>query len=287
MGPLPDSAKVKGRYVVALLLFSFFLLPDLLALLWTGEDADWYWIDLGYIYAAQLTGVAFIVLVSRLLRLDLRALLGRWPTAADWRLLLHVDLLLFGLSMALLYAIYIPFSYLSPDFVAWWLDWLYAPVVYLAADGSLPLLANGLSLVSLAVLAPLGEEILFRGFLLRRWAMKWGMRPAIIASSVVFGLLHPDPLGAALFGAAMCLLYLHTRTLWVPILAHALYNGVIWAWDLVYAVELGFDYYLYDLEQFRDDWRYGVGGALVALVAAALFLRSGSAAAPAGEETRA
>lgn len=285
MGPLPDTGKVKGRYVVALLLFSFFLLPDLLALLWTDENADWYWIDLGYIYAAQLTAVAFIVLVSRRLRLDLRALLGRRPTATDWRLLLHVDLLLFGLTMALLYAIYIPFSYLSPDFVAWWLDWLYAPVVYLDADGSLPLLANGLSLVSLAVLAPLSEEILFRGFLLRRWARKWGMRPAIFASSMLFGLLHPDPLGAALFGAAMCLLYLHTRTLWVPILAHALYNGVIWVWELFYAVEQGFDYYLYDLAQFRDEWGYGVGGALLALVAAALFLRGGSTAG-AGEETR-
>ena len=40
------------------------------------------------------------------------------------------------------------------------------------------------------VLAPLAEEVYFRGLLMGWLARHWGMRPAILVSSLAFGLLH-------------------------------------------------------------------------------------------------
>lgn len=265
--------QVRLRYLLGLIAVTFFALPALFAGWWDGGESRWYWIDLGSYYPTQLLNLLFVLVAGLVVRLDFRTLFGGWPTPRHWRLLLQVDLLLYGMASALVYAIYLPLSYLSPDYVSWWLDWAFMPVIYLEEDGSLPLLANGLNLISLVVLAPLTEELLFRGYLLHRWAAHWGMASAIIVSSTLFGVLHPDPVGAALFGAGMCLLYLHTRALWVPILAHALYNGVIWCWALYDALELGLDYYQYDLHSFRSEWWFGVAGAVLALLMAALFLR--------------
>jgi membrane protease YdiL (CAAX protease family) len=77
------------------------------------------------------------------------------------------------------------------------------------------------------VLAPLIEEVLFRGFLLNRWATKWGLRAAILAAAVVFGAMHIDGIiGASLFAVCMSLLYLKTRALWAPMVTHGLNNAV-------------------------------------------------------------
>ena len=98
------------------------------------------------------------------------------------------------------------------------------------------------------------------------------MTSAIIASSLLFGALHPDPLGAALFGVGMCLLYLRTHSLWVPIIAHALNNFLAWSLELKGILEEGLNYYYYALEDFRSDWGYGIMWAVATLVAGALFL---------------
>jgi uncharacterized protein len=85
----------------------------------------------------------------------------------------------------------------------------------------------------LAGLVPVTEEIFFRGILLHRCAEKWGWRPAIIILALIFGLLHMAHLGLFVFALLMTLFYLETRSLWVPILCHALNNlvasAMIWA----------------------------------------------------------
>lgn len=81
------------------------------------------------------------------------------------------------------------------------------------------------------VLAPVGEEILFRGFLyggLSRKMHAWG---AMAISSLVFALSHHYSMtGLAfvfLYGLVFCWLYKRTGSLWPGILAHGLYNGLI------------------------------------------------------------
>ena len=75
--------------------------------------------------------------------------------------------------------------------------------------------------------APITEEFIFRGVLLQRLAMKWNLPVAIWISSIIFGLLHPNPIGIAAVGVAWALLYIKTRTLIVPIIAHSINNGIV------------------------------------------------------------
>ncbi len=42
-------------------------------------------------------------------------------------------------------------------------------------------------------------------------AHKWGIKKAVIISSIIFGLGHFDVIGAFMFGVVMCLLYIKTK----------------------------------------------------------------------------
>lgn len=81
--------------------------------------------------------------------------------------------------------------------------------------------------VSLVVLPPLVEEVVFRGMLLERWSVKWRLGVSIVVQAVVFGVLHVDPVGAGMFGVVMALMYIRCRSLWVPIAMHAANNGTV------------------------------------------------------------
>jgi hypothetical protein len=81
--------------------------------------------------------------------------------------------------------------------------------------------------LTIAVLPPFIEELIFRGLLLERWAAKWRIGTAVAVQAVLFGILHVDPVGAAVFGVVMALMYLRTKTLWVPIAMHAANNALV------------------------------------------------------------
>lgn len=77
------------------------------------------------------------------------------------------------------------------------------------------------------VLAPITEEIFFRGFIFRAMALRKGYVRGVVYSSLVFGLVHlnvaaflPISLGAALLAVG----YKRSDDLWVPIIAHSLNN---------------------------------------------------------------
>lgn len=79
------------------------------------------------------------------------------------------------------------------------------------------------------VMAPLAEEFIFRGLLyggLRRSYPEW---LSVVVSSALFAALHPPAAFPAVFGlgVACALVYRQTGTLLAPILAHALYNGLL------------------------------------------------------------
>lgn len=91
----------------------------------------------------------------------------------------------------------------------------------------------------LAASAGLGEEFLFRGYLLRTLS-KYGPRAAAILSSVVFALMHmivgrfnPFDL-VALFthGILFAILTQRSKSLWPAVIIHAAYNfltSVVWS----------------------------------------------------------
>ncbi|MCY4107999.1 MAG: CPBP family glutamic-type intramembrane protease [Chloroflexi bacterium] len=84
------------------------------------------------------------------------------------------------------------------------------------------------SIATVAVLAPVFEELFFRGVLINRWAVKWRLGIAIVASALLFGILHLIAIGGAfMFGTIAALLYIRTRTLLVPMAMHVVNNSLV------------------------------------------------------------
>lgn len=82
-------------------------------------------------------------------------------------------------------------------------------------------------LVVACVVAPVNEELLFRGIIYRGVRQRLGRAPALAASGILFGLLHANWAGfvpLALLGVVLALAYERTGDIRVPILAHALFN---------------------------------------------------------------
>lgn len=85
------------------------------------------------------------------------------------------------------------------------------------------------SLVVMALVPAIGEELVFRG-LIQRILAKWMGKPylAILIASLIFGLVHfeIERLFAIIFlGIILGLLYHWTKNLWVSIAGHFLFNG--------------------------------------------------------------
>lgn len=78
------------------------------------------------------------------------------------------------------------------------------------------------------VVAPVCEEVLFRGHLhtvLKRYCGIW---PAALASSLVFACAHGNLTAALplfLFGLVLVMLYEKTGSLWLPVASHFLFNA--------------------------------------------------------------
>ena len=92
--------------------------------------------------------------------------------------------------------------------------------------------------IGAALLVPVMEELFWRSFLMR-WVenptfeavvpQNVGLR-AVVLSTFVFMLAHTLWLGAIVAGLAYAWLYIRTGKLWVPVLAHAVTNGVLGVW---------------------------------------------------------
>jgi len=90
----------------------------------------------------------------------------------------------------------------------------------------------------LAFMAPICEEILFRGFLLGRFTYKFGLKRAIVFSSICFGVLHiTNVFGATMLGIISCLLYLKTKSLLPSIIAHLINNIIVASRDVIFALQ--------------------------------------------------
>lgn len=79
--------------------------------------------------------------------------------------------------------------------------------------------------VTSVILAPLGEELFFRGYMQNLWHHRWGLWPGILLSAAFFGALHFQAmLFAGVAGIFFSLVYLRSGSLWPGTLLHGLYN---------------------------------------------------------------
>jgi hypothetical protein len=85
------------------------------------------------------------------------------------------------------------------------------------------------------LLAPIAEEVFFRGLLFPVLRSRWGTAAGVIATGVLFSLVHAagSPVEALIvlfvLGAGLCLLYLRTGSLLPCIGVHALNNAIAFA----------------------------------------------------------
>jgi membrane protease YdiL (CAAX protease family) len=84
--------------------------------------------------------------------------------------------------------------------------------------------------IGASVVAPFGEEIFFRGLLLRGMLTRHGRTTAIVLSSVLFGLLHAHPYRfvlAMVLGLHLGWWFERTRNLLPCVVAHAFVNFTV------------------------------------------------------------
>lgn len=262
---------IQGRWFLLLIVMPYFWLPglDLLYIfldpLFPNLIDNTFLDDQVYYYYLATVEALVIILLFLITKADWRGFFKPFNQRALTPAL-EITGFSFILSGFLVYLTFLPLSYIAPEFVTFW--FVESPPILDIVDGKLPLLSNLLGFISLVVLAPVIEEVIYRGILLQRWGSKYGSTTAILMSSAIFGALHTDPFGAFVFGILMSYLLIRSNSLVLPILCHAANNLLVWVW--LYVDFLAFGDYQYTLEMFQSEWVYA---ALFTLLSAIWFYR--------------
>jgi membrane protease YdiL (CAAX protease family) len=101
-----------------------------------------------------------------------------------------------------------------------------------------------IQLVAGAIIAPLAEEIMFRGFAITAWERSIGSSRAVVRASILFALAHVISIQAGSFGDALGLiavgmgtrlpvafalgwLFVRRRSIWASVGLHSTFNAVL------------------------------------------------------------
>lgn len=143
---------------------------------------------------------------------------GRW--ARYLSVTASIQLITVVFTTLLLIGLYILFEEQIRSFLSFF------PVIEIT-DVQPSLLMYVLFFLNICVLAPIYEELFFRGILLRRFTLKWSPQKSIIISSIIFGIIHFNPINVVFAFALGCVLgyaYLKTKNIFVPMLLHSFSN---------------------------------------------------------------
>jgi membrane protease YdiL (CAAX protease family) len=86
--------------------------------------------------------------------------------------------------------------------------------------------------VLLIAVAPFAEELFFRGFLYQAFRNSFGVWPGAVLSALIFGAIHFEffkLVQLAILGVILALLFEKTKSLWPPIMLHAVNNALAFA----------------------------------------------------------
>ena len=220
----------------------------------TIEDIDPNLSILLEIFISLLT-VALLWRHCNLVGINLKQVIGKIPNNYQWLPLIGLVIARVLFSRGIVRIFYYPVSFIAPSFIEKNLDYnifskvseTFAPALYYLLGG-----------INFFIVDPLFMIFIFLGIALHRWTAKWGIRPAILAICLLFGVgSSPNVLGGISQVLIYTLLYIKTRTLIIPIIA--------WMLDrtLLFLIDEGFRIYrsttgLSALEQFRSEWPLGV-----------------------------
>ena len=272
MDPAPNPFEnLRSRTLIPLVILATIVLVGVfyvVVFLTPLDEGDPQVFEISVQFALYGALASWIVWACRRSDIGLRRLVGTLPQAYDrssW------------LRLASLLAVTMAFSYGSA------LVSLYA--LSILAPGLLEFLIEALSTVPdpsfgyqlalaviIVVLAPVLEETLFRGILINRWGVRWGVPTAVVASSIAFGILHANPVGIGMVGLVTALLYLKTRTLIVPIVFHAT-NNLLPTLATFLLDEGGPLDVAAEIQAVQDDFAIGVTLVVVSLPILAWYIR--------------
>jgi membrane protease YdiL (CAAX protease family) len=124
------------------------------------------------------------------------------------------------------------------------------------------------SILALVIVAPLTEELLVRGLILRGFLSHYGTRKAILASAIFFGVLHFNPwqfIGATALGVLFGWWFIQTRSMLPCLLGHALANAFPLTLMAFFRLEIPGFTSDFEKVKFHPFWLDCVGVVLVAL----------------------
>lgn len=153
------------------------------------------------------------------------AIFGTMPPKVHILPFLGLSLPMVCIAIVGLYLLYYPISLFNPDLVS---------ELLLESNGPFwnvdtwPMFAT---FVAVVFFAPVLEELVFRGYLLRRWSHRFTRRTALIGSSMAFSVMHLDPIGAMIFALILANVALRTESLVPCILIHMGTNLVAILWS--------------------------------------------------------
>lgn len=193
----------------------FMLLAKLLSIY------GWSAHELRLLYAVKIATVAGLLWVLRGVYVELR--LPRGADAMTW-----------GVAVAAGAAVFVAWINLNAD----WME-IGASAGFNPSGGAgIDWMMVVARMTGAVLVVPLMEELFWRSFLMR-WIAKHdfltveparaGSR-AFVTSAVFFAFEHNLWLAGLLAGAVYSLLYMRSGTLWSPILAHAVTNGLLGVW---------------------------------------------------------
>jgi uncharacterized protein len=178
---------------------------------------------LGIVVASQLAGLGVTLLFLRIRRVPLRPLIG--PVGPLGRNLAT------GTGLGLLAIIA---STLVVSLLVALTGSEAAPEQVLTGRLMETPVELALAVMAAVILAPIAEELLFRGLLHRGLRRRVRIVPATALSSVLFAVVHVDvalsqPLalvGLTLVGVILAIAYERTGSLLVPVIIHAVHNAI-------------------------------------------------------------
>lgn len=118
----------------------------------------------------------------------------------------------------------------------------------------------------LVVVAPVTEEVLFRGLILKGFLAHYSRRRAILLSALLFAVMHTNPwqfISAFVAGVILAWLLIETGSLLPCLFAHAVANGTAYLAGLTRVEIPGFTDGMGDAVQFQPFWLNAVGVAFV------------------------
>jgi membrane protease YdiL (CAAX protease family) len=89
--------------------------------------------------------------------------------------------------------------------------------------------------LAVVIVAPVFEELLFRGFVFDRIERRFSTNAAIIVSGILFGVYHLNIFQgtfASILGIVLGFGLFWTNSMWIPILIHFVNNAVAWMFSL-------------------------------------------------------